>query len=154
LEVGELRVTSFPVHHPGGSRGYRIDAAAGSIVYVTDHECGDATSDNVVREAAAGADVLIFDAQYTPAEYKRRRGWGHSTWRDAVAMAQGAGVRLLVLFHHDPERDDEAVCRIEAQAQELFPHTVAAWEGLEISLPRLCVPSRCRGGGCGAPSVP
>ncbi len=79
---------------------------------------------------AKDADVLIYDAQYTPAEYESRHGWGHSTWLEAVHIAKQASAKQLVLFHHDPDRDDEAVHGIEQEARAHFPATLAADEGL------------------------
>ena len=56
-------------------------------------------------EAIRGADVLLYDAQYTPDEYLDGRvGWGHSTYEAAVGIAREAGVKKLVLFHHEPPR--------------------------------------------------
>jgi len=71
---------------------------------------------------------------YTDAEYEERRGWGHSTWDGAVATAEAARVKKLVLFHHDPERDDRSLDAVLKRAQRRFPHTVAAREGLTLRL--------------------
>jgi len=76
------------------------------------------------------ADVLIYDAQYTPSEYKSRRGWGHSTWLEATRVARDAGVRRLLLFHHDPDRDDAAVTALWDDARAEFPGTIPAREAL------------------------
>jgi ribonuclease BN (tRNA processing enzyme) len=81
---------------------------------------------------AKDADVLIYDAQYTPAEYESRHGWGHSTWLEAVHIAKQASAKQLVLFHHDPDRNDEAVRRIEQEARAQFPATLAAYESLQL----------------------
>jgi ribonuclease BN (tRNA processing enzyme) len=82
---------------------------------------------------------LIHDAQYHWAEYTGakgscKKGWGHSTWTEAVAVAQRCGARRLALFHHDPTRDDAGVRDIEALAQERFPMAVAAREGWSVTL--------------------
>jgi ribonuclease BN (tRNA processing enzyme) len=60
-------------------------------------------------EFVRGASLLVHDATYTSDEYGRHRGWGHSTYEDAVTLALDAGVDELVLFHHRPERTDEEV---------------------------------------------
>ena len=78
---------------------------------------------------AAGADILIYDAQYTPEEYPAKVGWGHSTWQAGAELARAAGVPQLVLFHHDPGRTDAQLAAIEAQARAQLPGTVAAREG-------------------------
>ena len=130
---GGVCVESFPLHHPQGCSGYAITQAGKRVIYATDHEHGDQATHDGLRARARDADVLIYDAQYTPAEYAHNRhGWGHSTWLEGVKLAQEAGVKKLVLFHHDPERDDEAVRRIEEDARAEFPETIAGHERLEL----------------------
>ena len=132
VRFGSVTVEAFPLHHPQGSVGYRIVDSGRTAVYATDHEHGDAASDHGLIAMAKNADVLVYDAQYTPVEYATRQGWGHSTWLEAARIAEQAGVRQLVLFHHDPDRDDEAVRGIEDEARREFAATVAAHEGLVL----------------------
>ncbi len=134
LQVGGLTVRSFPLNHPGGCVGYRIEAPRASLVYATDHEHGDPASDRILREYSANADILICDAQYTPQEYPRRKNWGHSTWLEATRVARDSGVKQLVLFHHDPEHDDRAMAQILDQARAEFENTMAAREGWALTL--------------------
>jgi phosphoribosyl 1,2-cyclic phosphodiesterase len=130
--VGSLTLETFPLHHPQGSVGYRITDASKTMVYATDHEQGNAAVDRGLREIARHADVLVYDAQYTPEEYPRRKGWGHSTWQEAAAVAAEAQAGRLVLFHHDPDRDDQALDEIVVKARMDFPQTVAARELMTI----------------------
>jgi phosphoribosyl 1,2-cyclic phosphodiesterase len=125
-----VTVEAFKLHHPQGSVGYRIVHPRKTAVYATDHEHGDSASDDGLIAMSQGADVLVYDAQYTPAEYKSRHGWGHSTWQEGIHIAKRASAKQLVLFHHDPDRDDEAVRRIEQEARQEFSATLAAFEGL------------------------
>jgi phosphoribosyl 1,2-cyclic phosphodiesterase len=134
ISMDGLAIRHFPLHHPNGVRGYRIDAGGRSIVFATDHEHGQRPLDDGLIAIASGADVFIYDGQYTPEEYEARRGWGHSTAQQGARMAREAGAKQLVLFHHDPMHDDDAIARIVAGAQELFPNTIAGVEGLRISL--------------------
>lgn len=134
FQVGAMTVQPFPVNHPQGAHGFRIEADGAVLVYATDYEHGSAIHDEGLREVASGADVLISDAQYTPDEYALRQGWGHTTWEHAAALATAAGVGRLVLFHHDPSHDDDTLDRICAAARERFPDTVLATEGLELKL--------------------
>lgn len=134
LSMDGVCIQPITLHHPNGSTGYRIDAGGHSIVYATDHEHGDLELDRRLTEQAAGADILIYDAQYTPQEYDSRRGWGHSTWERGVRLAREAGVRQLVLFHHDPLRSDDAVAGIVKEARELFAETIGATEGWQVNL--------------------
>jgi phosphoribosyl 1,2-cyclic phosphodiesterase len=126
----DLTVSAFPLHHPQGSFGYRIAHRDRVSVYATDHEHGDADADRCLRQMAEGADDLIYDAQYLANEYPRRRGWGHSTWLEGTRVARDAGVKRLLLFHHDPDRSDSAIAAIEQEAHAEFPGTLAATESL------------------------
>jgi phosphoribosyl 1,2-cyclic phosphodiesterase len=126
--VGDVRVTMARLNHPDPVYGYRLEHEGASIVYATDTE-HFACVDPALARLAADADVLIYDAQYTPEEYPGKVGWGHSTWEAAVALARAAGVRELVLYHHDPRRTDDGVAMIEARTRAVFPGASAAREG-------------------------
>jgi phosphoribosyl 1,2-cyclic phosphodiesterase len=134
IQVGGVKIRPFPLWHPNGACGYRIEAGGAVIVYATDREHGHPELDALFEEWAQGADLLIHDAQYTPQEFEGRKNWGHSTWQEAVRVSQACGVKQLALFHHDPRHDDEAVARIEAEARRQFPQAFAAKEGLTITL--------------------
>lgn len=118
--------------HPGMAYGYRIMSGGKSFVFSTDTEHFHNVIDKRVVELAEGADVLVHDAQYTDEEMPFRLGWGHSTWRQTVQVAQEAKVKKVVLFHADPERSDEAAFAIEREAQAVFPNAELAVEGKEI----------------------
>jgi ribonuclease BN (tRNA processing enzyme) len=87
-----------------------------------------------------GVDLLIHDAMYTPNELERHRGWGHSTYEEAVTLAQDAGAKKLVLFHHEPEHDDKEMdalltaARTFAKARREPLEVVAAQEGMKVNL--------------------
>lgn len=135
FSVGELRVSTLPLNHPDGCIAYRFDRGGRRVVFATDHEHGNTEVDAALASFSAGADYLIYDATYVPSEYERlRRGWGHSTWYAAVALARAASVRNLVLFHHHPDHDDDELDEIQRVAQRDFPETVVAHEGMEIPL--------------------
>jgi phosphoribosyl 1,2-cyclic phosphodiesterase len=138
VAVGGARVTAAKLNHPGGVLGYRIEHGGRTVVYATDTE-HFACPDPAILGLARGADVLIYDAQYTPEEYRgeagpSKAGWGHSTFEVGRALAREAGVGTLVLFHHDPRRTDAAVAEIVDRARPLFSRTVAAREGSWLDL--------------------
>ena len=134
VQVGAARVIPFELNHPQGATGYRVEVGGTVIVYATDYEHGDARLDPILRKNAEGADILICDAQYTPAEYETHRGWGHSTWLNAVHLAKDSGARRLFLFHHDPTHDDQTMMQISEDARLHFDNTIAAWEGFVAAL--------------------
>jgi phosphoribosyl 1,2-cyclic phosphodiesterase len=133
-EIGSLRIRTVRLNHPGGAFGYRIDSSAGSMIYVSDHEHGREDIDNGISQLAKGADLLIYDSQYTPAEYLQHKGWGHSTWLEGTRLANRAEVGRLVLYHHNPYRLDEEVAGILVEARKEFAETELARESLSIVL--------------------
>lgn len=135
LEFDDCTVQSMWLNHPQGCLGFRVESKSGVVVYATDNEPGDPQFDKNVRKLAEGADVLIYDAQYLPEEYAaRKRGWGHSHWREAVNVAMESGAKELVLFHHDPDHTDDCIDSVVAKAREYYPKVRAASEGMEILL--------------------
>jgi phosphoribosyl 1,2-cyclic phosphodiesterase len=132
LRREELTIHSFPLNHPQGANGYRIERGREVIVHASDFEHGDPRLDRILRDHAQNASVLILDAQYTPEEYESKRGWGHSTWLEATRIAHDCSAETLVLFHHDPSHHDQAMDEIVDQAKRYFENTVAAKEGLAI----------------------
>ncbi len=128
-------VQSMWLNHPQGCLGFRLETDNGILAYCTDTEPGHPVYDRNVRKLAENADVLIYDAQYLPAEYEdKRRGWGHSHWREAVSVAIEAGAKELVLYHHDPDHDDVCLDAIVQAASQLYPRVRAAREGDVISI--------------------
>ena len=133
------------VCHPGPTVGYRVTSADGSIVaYLSDHEpalgCDPFPSQQQWTsgsDLAAGADLLIHDAQYTDEEYDERVGWGHSSLTDAIAFADLVGARQLAAFHHDPTHDDDFLWTflLDLQLANGGP-VIAAREQLTIDLDR------------------
>jgi phosphoribosyl 1,2-cyclic phosphodiesterase len=133
--IGENKITARYINHPQGCLGYRIETPGGTVVYATDNEPGDPQLDNELRELAAGADIFVNDAQYTPEQLATtRKGWGHSSWREGVKVAREAGAKTLVLFHHDPDATDRMVDGLLRQAREEFDSVFAASEGMVIKL--------------------
>ena len=130
-----IKVT-FTLHgHPNGANTYRFNIDGTVIVYATDCEHpSDALNKNVI-EQSKDADILIHDAQYTNQELPEHKGWGHSSWQQAIEVAKIANAKQLVLYHHDPYRSDNSLAKIESEAQIIFPNTCAAKQGQTISIP-------------------
>ena len=134
--------------HPGGVYVYRITWHGKSVVYATDTE-GYVGTDRKLVQFARDADLLIHDAQYLEEHYRGQlvgfpstQGFGHSTVTMACEVALASDARRLVLFHHDPSYTDEMVSGMETTAKSLFTDSVAAYEGLEITLTSIPSPNK------------
>jgi phosphoribosyl 1,2-cyclic phosphodiesterase len=135
VSIANASVRVVKHRHPGGAYSYRFQDINGkTVVYCTDIEHGEEIDTRIV-ELASNADVLIHEGQYTPDELTRYKGWGHSSWEQAVEVALRANVKRLVITHHDPDHDDDFLRDIERQCQQRFPNCVLAREKMEIFIP-------------------
>jgi phosphoribosyl 1,2-cyclic phosphodiesterase len=137
-DFGDISVEICRLNHPDPVYAFRLEHGGRSVVYATDTE-HYACIDPRLQRLSRGADLLIYDAQYTPEEYAgevgpARVGWGHSTYAAGAELAAAADVKTLALFHHDPRRKDAEVAAIVERARDLFPGAVAAREGLTLDL--------------------
>ena len=139
------QVRSRWVRHTDPCLGYRVEIGGVSVAYMSDHGPGCAPDDpddfvpKEILELCSGADVLVHDAQHTLGEYEFKRHFGHSTVDYAVHVAREAGVRTLVLFHHCPTHDDDAIDQMFTHGCFLAskgsgPEVLAAHEGLVLTL--------------------
>jgi phosphoribosyl 1,2-cyclic phosphodiesterase len=130
-----VRVRTAPLNHPDGATGYRIEYAGKSVCYVTDTEHVPGSPDRNVLGLIESADIVIYDSMYTDEEYAAAYvGLGHSTWQEAVRLSKAAGVRQLVVFHHDPDHDDDRLDAIGRELDAAMPGAIMAREGLELRL--------------------
>ncbi len=161
FKVGNVEVEAAFMNHPGICVGYRLNTRAGSVAFMPDNEpyqrlrgaesdkAGRVTSESLAYarrqdeqliDFIRDVDVLIVDSQYDDTEYQSKVGWGHGCLDDVVTLALMAGVKRLILFHHDPDHDDEHIRKMEQWARDLVtmhgdPVVVeAAREGVEIVL--------------------
>jgi len=140
MTVGTAQIMVRPVPHCGPTVGYRVEWDGATVTYISDHQAPlglDSVADSVL-ELANGADLLIHDAQYTPAEFAEKSHWGHCTVDYAVKVATEANVKRLVLFHHDPSHGDDVLDEILVEARAVAgrdgPQVMAAYEGLQLTL--------------------
>jgi phosphoribosyl 1,2-cyclic phosphodiesterase len=144
FEAGGFAVTTVPMSHPNGGVGYGIAEGGRRLVFVTDNELGfvhpgGRTAADYAR-FAAGADLLLLDGELTAGEYRTRRGWGHSTWEEALSVALDAGVRRFGIWHHNMERVDDALdgivgeCRARIAAAGAGLECFAAAQGLRLTV--------------------
>jgi phosphoribosyl 1,2-cyclic phosphodiesterase len=134
LSFGEATLDPFHIrtielNHPGGCAGFRVQVKGASLAYLPDHEPlshwnerGDAASQtrtDALIQFIYGVDLLILDTQYTAAEYPAKVGWGHGFLPDSIRLALAANVKRLVLFHHEPTREDDEIDAMVAEGRRL-----------------------------------
>jgi len=144
IDLEGVTIDAIHLNHPQGGLGYRFREGKNSFVFITDNELatGGGRRFREFVQFVQGCDLLIHDAQYLPEELKEHRGWGHSTYEEAVTLARQGGVGSLLLTHHDPGRSDAQVHQIVERARQLAAsegannlQIDAAREGSSLLLP-------------------
>ena len=152
FHIGAIPIEACFTNHPGVCVGYRFHTSGGLIVYMPDNETVSpktanaseqvpSTMDGDIADFIRDADVLILDAQYDANEYASHIGWGHGCVDEVVALATGANVKRLYLFHHDPAHDDRVISSMVVHARALAKaagsaiRIEAAREGEVVALP-------------------
>lgn len=130
---GGVTMRTTPLNHPNKATGYRVEYDGRSICYITDTEHTPGVLDENVKALVEGADLMIYDGMYTDDEFPARVTWGHSTWQEGLRMSEAANVKRYVLFHHEPDRDDDTLDQIAAELEKSRPGTVVAREGLVLT---------------------
>jgi phosphoribosyl 1,2-cyclic phosphodiesterase len=129
-DIDDTQIESHMLHHPQGGVGFRFNESTGSFVFLTDNELredgwkGASFKDFV--EFCKDADLLVHDCQYLPGEYEMRQGWGHSDVETTAKLAMEAGVKRLILFHHDPWRKDQDMELMIMRCSEIISKTGGA----------------------------
>ncbi len=147
--IAETEVTTLRTNHPGVNLSYSFTFDNRKIVYMTDNELlpgikRAASHINYQRDDfirfIRGADILIHDAQYSDRDYRQKKGWGHSTWKETVKLAAEGEVKHLALFHHDPDHNDDNVdscvkeCKEELVKMNATIKCSGAMEGKTITI--------------------
>ena len=124
---------SYAIHgHPNGANSFKVKNNNFSIVYSTDCEHPVGILNQNVVELSNNADILIHDAHFTIEDLTKHKGWGHSSWKQAVDVAIQSKSKKLILFHHSPDYTDDNIAEIEKNAQKKFPNTISSYQGLKI----------------------
>lgn len=135
LQVGDLKIWGCAMPHPNGGMAYRIEEPSGSsLVFATDVEWQQAGgTERAVFLSLCGsprpADALIMDAHFQRSQAEVFAGWGHSCAEDVLEIAAQIGIKQVLLAHHAPEADDEALRSIERQLQQQDPGCALARPG-------------------------
>lgn len=134
MTIYGTRISWFSIPHPQNCLAFRMETGDKSLVIATDVEYDpDSISEDFINFCAK-ADYLLFDNHYTPEEYPKRVGWGHSTWKTATAAAERADVGQLILTHHSQSRTDAQIDTIVESARKVFPNTTAAVEDMVLDM--------------------
>jgi ribonuclease BN (tRNA processing enzyme) len=129
----KINLTTSALDHPNGAAGFRLSDGKNTICYVTDtgHLHGDFRAG--VLKLIAGADMVIYDASFTPEDIEGKEHWGHSTWAEGIKLCQEAGAKALCLFHHAPNHTDDDMDEISVKAQAAWDKVIVAKQGMVLT---------------------
>ena len=135
LKISDLiNIKTKPHGHPNGALSFRVEINDKVFTYITDCEHPNLHLNEQLISLAQNSDILIHDAHFTTSDLLNHKGWGHSSWEQAVNMAKKTNSKELVLFHHNPLYNDQQLSNIESMAQQAFEKTISAKQGLVIYL--------------------
>jgi len=130
FKINDVSVDIMKSNHPNGSTIYRLSSQGVCVVYATDFEATPESSKELAS-FAKDCSLLICDAQYTEYEFKYRKGWGHSSYEQAVNIGKISNSCKTALFHHDPWRTD---CELDAASLRIGENSFFACSKEEIIL--------------------
>lgn len=134
----QLIVTAVELNHPGGCLGFRIQDQETVLAYLTDTGWYKGPFGANIMELVRDADLLIHDSFFTNPELAESFvDWGHSSWQEAVRLAEDANVKALGLFHYAPDATDDALDLMLEEARNVFSGTFLTREGMVIHLPNV-----------------
>lgn len=131
--IGVVNVSFIEGNHPGGVCIYKLTCSGKTAVFAVDYEHSP-EYDKALCEFAKGADLLVYDAQYSEEEYPSHIGWGHSTPENGIRIAKAAGVKQIIFTHHGIFADDSTLAKREEEVKHLFENSSFAKADTEVLL--------------------
>jgi phosphoribosyl 1,2-cyclic phosphodiesterase len=130
----QIKISTAPMNHPGGSTGYRIDFDGKSFACVTDTEHVTGKHDENILRLIDNVDVFSYDCSLMDKEMDDFRGYGHSTFEEGMRLAKIANAGSMRASHHMPFRNDEELDEIEKAMTAENPDHAVAREGDSFKL--------------------
>ncbi|MGE0525970.1 MAG: MBL fold metallo-hydrolase [Bdellovibrionales bacterium] len=139
FRVGEINVTPYELDHPDPCWGIRVEAGGKILAWSVDTECTRSSREEMAEDAKLyyGADLMVFDAQYTFGEALEKINWGHSSGPTGIDVAIREEVKQAVFVHHDPGATDEMIRRAEEQTQQYYEEILRMRKKSGMSAPDL-----------------
>jgi phosphoribosyl 1,2-cyclic phosphodiesterase len=137
ITIDDVTIETVSLNRPNRALGYRVTWNGHSVVYATDAEPHGEELDRNILYLADQADVLIYDTDYPEQLYcdiPVATVQHHDAWHSGVDVAIAAGVKRLIMFHHDPAHEDDFLDKVEAQVKTRFPNVLLAREGMGVDV--------------------
>jgi phosphoribosyl 1,2-cyclic phosphodiesterase len=127
FNIDKINIKTIRLNHQGYCIGYRVTYKKRSVSYITDNELYPKSNQfydekylSRLADFVRNTDALITDSTYTEEEYETKIGWGHSSVKQVVELADRAAVKTLYLYHHDPDHNDKIIEQKLKTAREIL----------------------------------
>ena len=130
----DIKVKTTNLNHPDGATGYRVESKNKSVSYITDHEHLLSKKNKELVDFLHGTDALIYDSTYDDNNFSNYIGWGHSTWQEAVRLAEKCNIKKLFIYHHNPENNDQIMDNIQKKCLQINENYLVAMEGKSYNI--------------------
>lgn len=130
----DVTVQTFALNHPGGATGYRIEYNGKAFCYLTDVEHQGDNVNPALAHFITDADAVAYDCTFTPEDYPKHQGWGHSTWEAGLRLVRAGGAKRLIVFHHNPDYDDATLDALASAVKRADTNAIMSRDGLELTL--------------------
>ncbi len=131
LSIGDITVTGMEGNHPGGCTVFKLTRGKTNLVYATDYEDTEEKLPELI-DFAKDTDLLFYDAQYTPEEAVRLRGFGHSTMQTGLEVMEKGNIRNIRFVHHDPRHPDTQLYAMEEPVRSERVAFARQWEVIHL----------------------
>ncbi len=144
FHIDSVAIVPISLNHPNGGLGYKLIEDNKCFIFLTDNELTFKHPSGLnykdYLDFSSGADILVHDSEYTEEDYKTKKGWGHTIYKDALKLALGAKVKKFGLFHHNQDRTDKDLDKIVRDCEQITKHNksnlkcFAVYEEMQIKL--------------------
>jgi len=136
FNLGDITITPFTATHPDDTLSFQLKSGDKTVVHLLDSETSMLNDQEYAKlvEYCRGADLVIFDAAYSPTDYPKKRGYGHSTIEDGFKLAALSNCKRMMFSHFSFEYSDEDLDALETQAKSYGDKFLFARDGMELDL--------------------
>ncbi len=129
----DVTIRTLEGSHPGGCLYYRAEGSGRSVIYALDCET-DEEMFGKLQTFARDGDLIIWDANFSEEELPKKKGWGHSSWKQGIALGRAAGVKKVLMTHYSWEYQDSFLHKQEELAAREDQACSFAREGMVIEI--------------------
>jgi len=134
FEADGFTVTPFEAEHSDLTVCFFVTDGEKTVVHLLDYEMPETGPPPILMEYCKNADMILFDSAYAPDHYESKRGWGHSTVRHGLKLANDSKCKRMIFAHYGQEYSDEDIDEMKKLLPEGDERFLFAYEGMDIEV--------------------